>query len=229
MPLSRPRRHGVRGSQSLCDCCLFRLFHVTLLRVRHGCWCQAIDVMHKMQVMFKDGGVFHDSGSDLLTQKAMAAAKGIGIVKYTDGRREVACAIPVPETGVSQNIKQNCRVIFEVFESYMRANFPAHEIINAFSALDPAAPLAVSQRKKLIEALATHEGVCASQLWHQLVSSSEDTGLNMGLFGRATWHCKPRPYASLGQDFGRAQERPKTHCCSGRDAVLVLTDWHTEC
>ena len=150
-----------------------------------------MQTLHKIDVMFKEGGIFHDSSEGLVTQKAIACLKGLGMVTYFDGTREIAVSLPVPKY-YKTAMQERAKIIHDVFTSFFKVNFPQHDIVNAFASLDLDLKLDWKSRKRLVFALATHEAMDGEQLWQELTSTSSDDGGDaapaLGLFGRAKWH-----------------------------------------
>ena len=155
---------------------------------------QAMQTLRKIDVMFKEGGIFQDSSEGLVTQKAIVCLKGIGKVTYYDGNREIAVSLPVPKN-YKKAMEERAVIIHDVFTSFFKVNFPQHDIVNAFASLDLDLDLDwnIKSRKRLVFALATHEAMDGECLWQELTSTSSDDGGGdaapaLGLFGRAKWH-----------------------------------------
>ena len=117
-----------------------------------------------MAVMFRDEAVLQDTARNTMTQKVLQTISDIGIIQYRDGPRTVSASIPVPANKMEM-LKQSCQKVWAVFNSFFESNFPGHEVVNCYAALDLEADLTWAQRKDFIYALARHEDLPEADVW----------------------------------------------------------------
>lgn len=125
---------------------------------------QARAVLHDMAVMFRNEAVLQDTAQDMMTQKVLQTISDIGVVQYRDGPRTVSASIPVPANKMEM-LKQHCQKVWSVFRAFFESNFPGHEVVNCYAALDLEADLTWSQRREFIYALARHEDLPEADVW----------------------------------------------------------------
>jgi hypothetical protein len=116
--------------------------------------------------MFQDGGLFLPEAVDTVTQKSIRVLKKLGVVRYSVGhgnaRREIAAVVPAQQT---PEIAARAKLVFQTFRAFFDANFPLHEVANAYCCFDLEAQLSLAQRGELLRSLAIHEGINGDEAW----------------------------------------------------------------
>ena len=125
--------------------------------------CQAQQTLHSLHLLLQEQGVFvQEAAGNLLTQKMLKYVKEAAPVEWMEGPRQVVGTFTSPDEAA---LEAHAKTIYELAESGIHAMFPAHEHVNAYSALNLQATLTWPQRKDLVHALAAQEGVPKEDVW----------------------------------------------------------------
>ncbi len=123
------------------------------------------EAVHNIEVLFRDRGIFQVAAADTLTQKALKSLSDLGPLKYQDHNHKHERVAAVPNGDV-HDLAEACDTIANLTAAFYAAQFPMHETINAYSALDLGrTSLSWKQRKDLVCVIAQHEGMSPEELW----------------------------------------------------------------
>ena len=122
-----------------------------------------METLHTLRVLFQDLGIFSAGAENTLTQKCLDCIANMGPIHFWENGREVVGLVPAPDRPALDEFAKN---VFALAKSAFEAQFPGHEHVNAYAAFDlEASNLSWADRKELVLALGTHEGVDGTLLW----------------------------------------------------------------
>lgn len=141
-----------------------------------------------------------------ITQKVLATLRAGRVVEFPSGSHRRALSIGWPAEGAAARIalEQKGRDLFEVFEAFFKAEFPAFEDTNLFAALDLQASMPVERRRELLRALAARRGMNPDTVWEEVGGATYPTA---GLLSRALWHAGPHGHSQRPQSLSAADAK----------------------
>jgi len=150
---------------------------------------QCVQLLHELQVLFKDGAIFLEVASGTCTQLVLRGIQKVGIVDYL-GRDKKAKVIgigwPDPGSLQFQKPREKAKDIFLIFKAFVDSNFPGFEAANAYMAFDLQVKLGWSDREKLCHAVAKQHGHDSKVLWRELAGTDSTHAHSM--MSIAFWH-----------------------------------------
>ena len=191
---------------------------------------QCVQLLHELQVLFKDGAIFLEVASGTCTQLVLRGIQKVGIVDYL-GRDKKAKVIgigwPDPGSLQFQKPREKAKDIFLIFKAFVDSNFPGFEAANAYMAFDLQVKLGWSDREKLCHAVAKQHGHDSKVLWRELAGTDPTHACSM--MSIAFWHFSESPALPGMEKSASAWMRcllgmTKAQLASRNTAVAVVRD-----
>lgn len=135
---------------------------------------QAEKTLHHMKTLFEQGAIFLEAGKGTCVHTLLSSLRRVGVTKFLGGgqgsktaRREHAVAIgwPAPEDVALREPVEKAKSVYKLFAAFFRANFPCHEEVNAYVALDVTCRMSFQDRKKLVNGIAVQHQLDPDCLW----------------------------------------------------------------